>query len=472
MTGNRADSRVSTGVDGLDAILRGGLIRGSIYMLQGTPGAGKTILSNQMCFMQAAQGGNVLFVTLLAENHARMIANLGGFAFFDAAAIPDRVTYLSLFGELRDGGLPALSALLRREIRKRSVGFLVIDGLIAARTSTTDEEVFKQFIHSLQEVALATDCTMLLVTTAEDRTSPEETMVDGLFELSDCLHGWESSRELRVKKFRGSSFLQGRHSLEISDEGIAVYPRLEALHAFPSRADAPSDAVIASGLRELDDMLGGGLPVASTTIVSGPSGTGKTTLGLHFLGACSPEEPGLLFGFYETPPRIALKAQRFGLPLAALLEAGTVEMIWNPSTGGILDAYGQRILEAVDRTGVKRLFIDGLSAFHGHTADPARVHPFFSVLASELRLRGVTTLYSLEARRILGSLERAPIHDVSNLAENMVLLGFDEVGSRLRRLVSVLKVRDGNADPGLREFWITDHGVRIDEPRDARLPRT
>ena len=114
--GREAFSRVPTGIAGLDKILGGGLFRGGIYIVQGAPGAGKTILTNQICFHQAAGEGRALFVTLLAENHARMIGNISALSFFDQSAIPDRVTYLSAFSELRESGLKGLAALLRREI--------------------------------------------------------------------------------------------------------------------------------------------------------------------------------------------------------------------------------------------------------------------------------------------------------------------------------------------------------------------
>lgn len=463
-----AIARFPSGIAGLDTILHGGFMRGDIYIVQASPGAGKTILTNQICFNHAAEGGRALFVTLLAENHARVMRNLGGMAFFNEAEIPDKILYLSAYSELRDGGLPALVTLLRREIRNHKASLLVIDGLVSAQTSAPDNQAFKEFIHELQEVAQMSDCTMILTTnTNSSEVSPEQTMVDGLIEMVDRQYGWDTSRDLRVTKFRGSGFLPGRHSYRICDSGVVVYPRLEALYAYPSRPDTAAVGVLGTGIDKLDAMLGGGLPIASTTMVTGPSGIGKTTLGLHFLTGSSTEEPGMMFSFYETPTRLQVKADRMSPPLRELIANGVVELIWHTPTVDLLDAYGQQLLEAVDRRSVKRLFIDGLTAFQNGAIDPDRIGNFFSALANELRVRGVTTVYSLEVPDILGPAPRVPVNDASSLAENMILLRFVEQRSQLHRLVSVLKVRDSDFDPTLYEFRLTHSGMEIENSSDS-----
>ena len=460
-------TRVPSGVAGLDKILGGGFMQGGLYIIQGAPGAGKTILSNQICFHNVAHGGQALFVTLLAENHARMLENLRGLSFFDETRIPDQLTYLSAFRELREGGLKALADLIRREIQRRRCTLLVLDGLVSAQASAASDQAFKEFVHDLQEIALATDCTMFLTTNVGPTISPEQTMVDGVIELTDRNYGWRAESDIHVRKFRGGSFLRGRHAYKITQAGVAVFPRIEALLANPSRPDEGSAGRTSSGIDRLDTMLGGGLPVASTTMVMAPSGTGKTTMGLHFLSRSSEAEPGLLFGFYETPARIAAKAAGICPPLTPLLDNGVVEMLWQTPTGGLLDAYGDSLLEAVHRRKVKRLFIDGLTSFKEASLDPSRSGHFFSALANELRVLGVTTLYSLEVPDILGPAIRVPIDDVSSLAENMILLRFVELRSKLYRMISILKVRDSAFDPSLHEFAITSDGLKIQDTPDS-----
>src|SRR3954451_2548450 len=120
--------RLRTGVPGLDTMLGGGFLRGGLFIIQGAPGAGKTILGNQICFHQVAEGGRALYVTLLAENHARMMLHIGQLGFFEEQVIPDRLYYISAFPVLEDDGLEGVLDLLRREVQARNSGVLIIDG--------------------------------------------------------------------------------------------------------------------------------------------------------------------------------------------------------------------------------------------------------------------------------------------------------------------------------------------------------
>ena len=460
-------ARVASGIAGLDTILGGGFMLGGMYMVEGAPGAGKTIFTNQICFNHVAGGGTVLFVTLLAENHARMIANMRGLTFFDEGVFPDRMAYLSAFNEMREGGPEALLDLLRREVLRRRTTLLVVDGLISAGASAANDQAFRELVHGLQEIALSTDCTMFLTTSSSSSAAPEQTMVDGLIELTDRTYGWQVQSDLQIRKFRGSAYLRGRHSYKISDEGITVYPRIEALLARPS---LPAEAELrrtSTGLDRLDAMLDGGLPVASTTMLMGPSGIGKTTTGLHFLARSSESEPGLMFGFYETPARLRAKVDRISPPLGALFDSGAVTLLWQTPTSDLLDAYGQRLLEAVHRLGIKRLFIDGLTAFQSNAIDPSRIGNFFSAIANELRVLGVTTVYSLETPDVIRSGLRLPVEDASSLAENIILLRYVEERSRLYRMISILKARDSDFDPSLHEFTITASGIAIHDTSES-----
>jgi len=456
--------RVPTGIPGLDTILSGGFLKGGLYILQGTPGTGKTTLANQICFHHTAAVGRALYVTLLAEYHARMLQHLSGMAFFDGSRIPDRLSYISGLNILRQNGLRGLLDLVRREISSRSVSILVIDGFTTAQHAAPDDQALNEFVHGLQGVAMATDCTMFLLNSPResDRITPEHTMVDGIVELSDHLFGWSTERSLQVVKFRGSRCMRGKHAFEITDDGLVVYPRIETLLAKPSRPDVSGTEKVSSGVDRLDAMLGGGLPAASTTMVMGPSGVGKTTLGLQFLSRCSQAEPGLLFGFYETPTRIMAKASEVCRPLRDLLDSGVVEVLWQPPTDGLLDAYGEQLLQAVRRRGVRRLFIDGLGGVQDAAKEPRRMAHYLNALMNELRVLGVTTVYTLEVADIAGPHIRAPLGDLSSLAENLVLLRYIELRSQLYRLISILKVRDANFDPLLHQFVLTNDGLAIE----------
>jgi circadian clock protein KaiC len=209
--------RVPSLVPGLDAVLFGGFLQGGLYLIQGLPGAGKTILASQIVYSHAAAGSRALFVTVLGESHGRMLAHLRPMRFFDPALIPERVAYLNAYQALDDDGLKGLATLIRREIQAREVTLLVLDGISAIESKAGTGFEMKRFTHELQALASATACTMFLLTTAMGATaSAEHTMVDGLIELRQHLSGVRNVRRIIIHKLRGSGFLEGEHAYRIT----------------------------------------------------------------------------------------------------------------------------------------------------------------------------------------------------------------------------------------------------------------
>jgi circadian clock protein KaiC len=460
--------RFTSGIPGLDRVLNGGFFAGGVYIVEGAPGAGKTIFANQICFHRAKDGQRVLYVTLLAESHARLLQHLQDMSFFDAAAIPERLTYLSGFRMLEEGGLRALLDLLRKELRAQSANLVILDGFAAVGESAETDREFKKFVHELQVQAGLGTCTFFLLssgTSGEGSVQPVHTMVDGLVRLSDRVFGVRAQRELQVQKFRGSRYLRGLHSFEISDEGIRVFPRLES-SSVASGENSGSNR-LALGIPRLDAMLGGGLRSRSTTMILGPSGVGKTVVGYRFLAASTAKEKGLLFSFYETPERVLTKTKGVGIDLAAGYDRGDVELAWQSPVESTLDAIGWRILELVDRLGAKRLFVDGFNALESASAHPERVPQFFAALGRELQARGVTTIYAAELHQIFSPRIAAPLRGLSPLIENLLLMRFVELRAQLRRTLSIIKLRDSEFDPAICEFCLTSHGLDVVDSLDG-----
>ena len=269
----QAVPRFPTGVPGLDTITNGGLLRSGVYILQGMPGAGKTILANQIAYHAAANGGNVVYVTMLAESHSRLLQHLGEFSFFDAACLPDRVYYVSAFNALRTHGLAGVIELLRSEMRTRSAELVVLDGLVIAAAAARSDEELKVFINDIQTHSVLAGCTTLLLASDDpDRhVSAEQTMVDGIFLLREKAYGARRERNIEVVKFRGSATLRGNHVFQIGDHGIVVHPRLEA-----ALRVGPEGCVMAegetTGIQGLDEMFAiGGFAKGSVSVVCGPS---------------------------------------------------------------------------------------------------------------------------------------------------------------------------------------------------------
>lgn len=462
MTDHVDIERLPSGIAGLDTVLRGGFLRGGIYIAQGVPGAGKTILGNQICYNHAAAGNRALYLTLLAESHARMLLHLRQLRFFDQSVVPDPLSYISGFDVLEGEGLKGLLTLIRREVQARQATVLVLDGFVAAEEMAGSAREFKRFIHELQTLASAIDCTMFLLTSAHGETvSAEHTMVDGVIELADEVHGARAERRLEIRKFRGSDYLRGRHAFRIADEGIIVFPRVEALNGTPQRDGTSPPDRMSVGIGKLDAMLGGGLSSGTATLLLGVPGIGKTTIGLHFLAAASAAEPGLLFGFYEAPSRLLDKARGLGLALGPLIERGELEVIWQAPAENILDELGHRLLDRVKRRKVKRLFIDGVAGFSDAAISSDRIGRFFTALTNELRGLGVATIYASEMNDLVGPEIELPVTGLGSIAENIILLRLVELRATLRRLLSVVKMRSSDFDMRFREFIITGHGIDL-----------
>ncbi|MGO4572567.1 RAD55 family ATPase [Microvirga sp. 2TAF3] len=464
---DRGIDKLPTGIRGLDTILQGGVLRGGIYIVQGTPGAGKTILGNQLCFNHAAKGGRALYVTLLAETHGRMLAHIGQLAFFDEASIPDGVSYLSAFRILETEGLKGLTEALRREIRARQVDLLILDGLVSAEETAGTPREFKKFIHELQIQADLADCTMVLLTSAaadQGFASAEHTMVDGLIELRSVLHRRRSERELLVHKMRGGDFMRGLHSFQVTDAGIVVQPRIEALLVEPSRPIEVDGPKLSTGIHMLDGMLGGGLHRHSTTLLMGAAGSGKSTVGHQFLG--TGDEQGVYLSFDESPESIRFKAHSLNLTVARHFDSGQVEILWQPSTEGNFDEVCIRLLDRVRTQGAKRIFIDGINDFLQMTGEQSRIGPSLTALANEFRALGATMLgtFELDFNGIVPGqpLASLPIVGLSPIAENIVLMRLAALGADIHRLIVVLKARDSAIQPRFRRYDITTRGIEIE----------
>ena len=454
--------RLQSGIDGLDVLLKGGLVSGASYIVQGRPGSGKTILANQIAFNHVREGGRVLVATLLAESHDRLFQFLSTLSFFEPQRVGSEIQFVSAFDTMQNEGLDEVVRLLRREINRQKATLLIVDGVLNARSRAESPLDTKKFISELQGHAAFAGCTVLLITSARlDHGSPEHTMVDGVIEVGEELHGSRSVRRIQLRKTRGSGALSGLHECEITNDGMVIYPRLESLYSRPSQPDSGDLRRLTSGIAGLDELIGGGLPESSVTLLMGPSGVGKTSAGLNFLAQSTAQEPGLHFGFYETPQRLRLKAQALGHDLRALEDSGALHIVWQPTTSGLLDALGLKLLDTVERLGIKRVLLDSLGGMARVATNQARLVEFFSALMNELRSRGVTVMATWEMRDLFGSEINAPAPELSSLVDNLLLMRFVEINSELKRVLSTLKMRDSTYDPALLEVVFDEQGLRL-----------
>jgi circadian clock protein KaiC len=471
MSAAEAQDRISTGVSGLDLLLGGGLVAGGVYLVMGRPGTGKTTLGNQACFSHVKNGQRAVYVTLLAETHARMLRNLTSMAFFEPDAIGTRISYVGAYLVLRERKLSGLLALLRRVLVDEKPTLLLLDGLTTAAGLGEPDWALKEFVAELQVLSDMSRCTTIVLANmnAQNAAGAEHSMVDGMIELTLDRNPQRAVREIEVLKFRGGDHMLGRHDMEISHEGIVVRPRTEMLLAQRTEVgQATHYRRVSTGITNLDEMLTGGLLTSSATLLLGFSGSGKTLVTQHFLDAgAQKQEPGLYFGFYEPPERWTETAEHIGIPMRQHLESGVVQIQWQPALKYGLDQLAERLLDDVRTRSVRRVVIDGIDGFRQGAAFPERTMRFVTALTNELRALDATVLITEETQKLFGPEVEVRIPGLSALVDNIILLEYIDVGAELKRLLSVIKQRGSGHDGNVRELLITDRGIELAPDRST-----
>jgi circadian clock protein KaiC len=454
--------RLATGIPGLDQVLVGGFVRGDACLVMGAVGTGKTTLANQLAHNVARAGGTALFVTVLAEQHDRMLTHLRGFGFFDPSLVGRRVHYVSLYDPLRTGGLDAVLGQARALVREHRATLLLMDGAGHLGRHAASDVAMAQFVMSLNSQLSRLGCTTLLFSDQTDPGGTHASLLDAIVRLHDEALGLHQLRLVEVVKMRGVDYLRGRHQFVITAAGIQVYPRLEASVAHdPPVADARPERA-AFGVPGLDEMLRGGLVAGSTTLLLGAPGAGKTTAGLHLLvEGARRGEAGLIATFHETPPRLIAKADKLGLELGPLVEAGRVRILWRPPVEVLLDAWTHEVLATVEEHSPRRLFIEAVTDLERLAVVPDRMYGFLTALSVWVRARGITTLLSADIPAVVGGQPALPEPALSASIENAILLRYVELHSHLHRLLSIVKTRESAHDTSIREFAITERGLDV-----------
>jgi circadian clock protein KaiC len=422
--------RLKTTIPGLDDILHGGLFEGGVYILEGPPGVGKTTLANQLAYSRAQEGH-----TMLSESHVRMVQHMDGQSFFRKTAVNSLVFYVSGYRELETEGLKAVIGLLRGELARSGASLLVVDGLVVSAPDI--DEGVRQFVHELQSLVTAMNCTCLLLTSGRGNAlSAEQTMVDGIFAFEDHLFRGKAERRVQIRKFRGSEVVRGQHSFCITNDGLRFFPRLESL-PLPPREWAPARSV-GLGVSAVDDALKeDGIKAGTISLAVGDSGTGKTLLALGFAAAASEEQPGLLLlGSPETPADACALAERFNIPLRAAMERGVLHVESIGQADESLDEMGHKILRLVAERKVLRVALDGVAALADTSAFAERGHRFLGRLLYELRRAGATSLFTLDPAELAVACGTPLAGGVAALFDNVLKL---EAGAERRLAVTKMR---------------------------------
>ncbi len=456
---------LDTGVPNLDRVLGGGLQQHNSYLFVGASGTGKSALTQQIIFYRAQHGDRVLLITGLEEPHHNLLEHLSTFRFVDFKLVGPQIETVSMVPFL-DRPVSDKIDVLRRTVLNARPRLVLMDGLRSAEAFLEGAQGMYQFLYSLTSWFAVERITLLLTKTTsatEDADNPETGLIDGVVVMTRELVDGHSMRRLWVRKMRGQKPLDGLHSFTIDENGVTVWPRPQATLRLQDRPW--SDARAPFGMPTLDPMLGGGLPEATTTLLAGGPGTGKTLLALAFLSQGAQQgQPGLWLGFRETRSRLLGPARDWSRALADAEANGQAEFITLPPLDLDPDQLAGLLQERVAALGAKRLVLDAAEALEQALPTRRSATAFMTWLVQFLLEEGITGLITRQLPAVEGRGLAVTATPLSYLADNVILLGHHHEQAQRRHVLSILKMRGSGYDPTIREYTLDEHGITVGEP--------
>jgi circadian clock protein KaiC len=459
------DELGTSGDEGLDLILGGGLPLNGINLIMGRPGSGKTILCQQFIFARATEELPAVYLSTVSEPFEKILRYAQSLSFFDRGAIGRSIFYEDLGPAVAGaGGLSAVTERIDALIKERKPAIIAIDSFKALAAFADDAREFRRFLYDLAALLTVFPATSFWIgeyDEDESRTAPEFAVADGIISLATDRVNERTLRLIEVAKLRGSDFRSGRHAYRLSADGITVFPRLAdpvREEAYALRADR-----ISSGIAPLDAMLAEGYGPGSSTLLAGPSGVGKTLMGLHFIfNGATTGEPGVIASLQENPTQLQRVAHGFGWSL----DNERVAVMYRSPNDVYIDEWVYELLDLIETTGATRVMIDSLSDLQYATPDPVRFREFIYSLTQRLSRAGISPIMTSEIPDLF-HVGRLAEYGISHLSDNVILLQYLRAPTRLLRTVTILKSRASAHDPEIREFDITPDGIVLGDPIPA-----
>lgn len=361
-------NQLPSGVPGLDEILGGGLPEFSFNIIAGSPGCGKTTLAHQFMFANATEARPALYFTVLGEPALKMLRYQQQYPFFDIEKLNKDVRFINLSKVLLDRGLEGVLEEITKEVESCTPSIVVVDSfrsVMRSKSGSDNEREVQGFMQHLSLLLTTSEATTFLIgeyDESERQNNPVFTVADGIIWLYQQVERNSVVRKLQVMKLRGQASVPGLHTFRITDDGLQAFSRTLGLTG--KKKQAPDKKRLSTGIATLDEMMGGGIPEGDSVLIAGSSGTGKTLLATQFIFAgLVAGEPGIVAVFEERPDEYAGRASSFGLDLKTPLHDGKLEIIYLRPLDLSVDEMMQELIDAIKRTGAKRMVIDSLAGF-------------------------------------------------------------------------------------------------------------
>ena len=459
---NDDERRIHTGIANLDDILGGGFPSASINLIAGGPGTGKTMLIQQIAYAIASPERRVLYLTTVSEPMHKVLRYVQTLPFFDADKVGGTIRYEDIGSMLQKATVEEVMGLIGEIVLREGPAIVIVDSFKALSDLASDASTFRRALHKLAGELTASGCTAFLLgeyTSDDTQRLPEFAVADGIIELSNERRGIRTYRYLSVAKLRGSGSVDGRHAMRLSDRGVQLFPRFRTPES-PVVYDAHAGRE-STGVPRLDEILGGGLLAGSTTLAMGPTGTGKTILGLGFaLAAARRGEHAVFVSFQEDATQLRAIAAKFGWDIRGFVAAGQLTMLCVSPVELDVDEHVIKIVEAIDASKAAHVVIDSVSDLEASSYDEERFVDYMYSLIQYCKDRGLShflTMENNETADISGWTQSG----VSRIADAVLYLGNRREGARMLREVRVIKTRGSAHDHDVHLVDITATGFQV-----------
>ena len=465
------EPRCQTGVPGLDDILNGGLIPNRLYLLEGTPGAGKTTIAIKFLLEGIAQGEQCLYISL-SESREELIAgaashgwSLNGIEILELIASEQELDgeqevtmYHPAEVELTETVRKVLEAVARVNPSR-----VVFDSLSELRLLAQGSLRYRRQILALKQFFTGRKTTVLLLDdlTSESSDLQLQSIAHGVITLEQLAPVYGAARRrLRVIKFRGTNYRGGFHDFSIELGGVVVYPRLIASeHGVPFPRER-----IESGVTALDALLGGGPDRGTSTLLMGPAGSGKSTIAVQYAVAAAVRgDHAAIFAFDESVATLEARTAALGIQLNEGLQGGQVRVQQVDPAELSPGEFAYMVRQSVERDHARVVVIDSLNGYLHAMPDEhfltAQLHELLTYLARQ----GVTTLMVVAQHGVVGMNMVSPV-DTSYLADSVILFRYFEYAGKVKKAISVMKKRSGAHEESIRELRFDQEGIHLSEP--------
>ena len=452
--------QVTTGVNGLDKVLKGGFLRPSIVLIAGTAGTGKTTLVMQSIFNSAKNEEICMYITAISEPIAMINNFMSQFSFYNISLLAKgNVKYVPLGIDIIHKGSEAIIKEMEQNIEIIKPDRIVIDP-VNVFAYGLDSESQRQFYYDFFTSMKGWNSLVLLTgefTGEELIKSTLSYMVDGIIQISNEPFYEKNIRYLNVLKMRGQEIQGGKHSCKINKDGFIVFPRIH-----PIARKSVFNERMSTGIKGLDKMTGGGFVRGSSILISGSSGTGKTILGIQFIiDGLLKNEPGIIVSFEEDMEQIRENSKMFNWNLEEFENKNLLKII-SPLE---YDAYelALQIEETIDTIKAKRLLLDGTGRLQRMLPQYAQLPEYMGTVSNILKNKNITAVYTNETSNLTGATQITGT-GISPFLDTVILLRYVEIKSEMRKAISVLKMRGSDHDKEIREIVITKNGAEIKLP--------